>query len=199
MKHLHYSKMYSSYSSDCYKAQKAEQCAIDRIHGFEGCSRDDCDFDGFYLCKYSPEGYCTDCEIKCFPERFHGCLFCRRPQECGLCCLSCRTGFVDWIMKNTNIKNSHAPYELISSVYNRNHIVKKEFIIPEQKGFHTWPGFYIGNNEWTIEDIKMETTEEITRNNCHQVLERLLEKHGIFIYADIQIMNIDSCDIGIII
>src|SRR5437879_6272581 len=46
---------------------------------------------------FSPERLCIDCEIQMFPERFHGCGFCKRPIREKFCCLICSNGFVEWV------------------------------------------------------------------------------------------------------
>ena len=95
-----------------------EQCALRsgrlRINGYQGCVNygkqiidtpegpldlgNACNFDGYYLAEYSREGLCSECEQKQFPERYHGCLFCRCPlkNDCGPSCLWCEVGFQKW-------------------------------------------------------------------------------------------------------
>lgn len=62
------------------------------------CSTPGCDYDtqGFVIA--SPEGTCQKCEYQAFPNRFHGCLFCRRPMR-GLraTCRPCVDGFCEFI------------------------------------------------------------------------------------------------------
>lgn len=47
----------------------------------------------------SPEQLCIKCEIVKFPERFHGCAFCRKPLRCAFACCACRIGFAEWVKK----------------------------------------------------------------------------------------------------
>lgn len=51
-------------------------------YGLQGCvNKAICGEQGFYLYRYSPEGLCSQCEFKSYPERFIACLFCRQPAE----------------------------------------------------------------------------------------------------------------------
>ncbi|KKL83336.1 hypothetical protein LCGC14_1975760, partial [marine sediment metagenome] len=176
--------------SECDKMLSARRSAKNKKDGFQGCANlgKGCDFNGFYLCTYSPEGLCTHCEIKQFPERYRGCLFCRRPLKYD-CCLTCGSGFEEWIKKHTNIETDAKHYGYGQAQFrmcNKDDIPKLNFIEMKREPFYKWPGFYIGDKQWTIPDIHIRTGEEITFDNCHNVLERLLNKHGINIYNDIQ-------------
>jgi len=64
-----------------------KKCELNRTRGFEGCK--ECPFKGFYLCTYSTEGLCNDCEITKFPERYYPCPFCRRPWPHQMMCFHC--------------------------------------------------------------------------------------------------------------
>ncbi len=181
--------------SDYDKMLWARKSAKGECNGFQGCANlgKGCDFYGFYLCTYSSEGLCDDCEINAFPERYHGCLFCRRPQNFGMCCLDSGDAFTKWIGKHTNIDEGnnhygHSAYRLCNVDDDKEHKkTKPEFIKrKEEKGFEKWQGFYVGDKKWVIPDIQMRTTETITWDDCHNILERLLNHHGIDIYAPIQ-------------
>ncbi len=157
-----------------------------RDMGFQGCSNlgKGCDFNGFYLCSYSEEGLCKNCEIDEYPERFHGCIFCRRVHHGGYCCYSCSDGFYKWVMRNTNIDENLAVHKLC---HNNRKIVSLPFINKNKNLFHGWPGFYVGNDEWIKPDMKMKTNKVVTFDNNHEVLEELLNENGIDIYAEIQL------------
>jgi hypothetical protein len=81
--------------SELYKIKVACKSRKKLTNGFQGCTNNGrgCDFDGFYLCTYSPEGLCKDCESKQFPERYHGCCFCRKAIKYSLTCGNCEEGF----------------------------------------------------------------------------------------------------------
>lgn len=159
------------------------------MNGLQGCSRPECSFSGFYLCPYSPEGFCEECEIKYYPDRFNGCMFCRRPVEHYKCCDECGDGFKFWVKKNTNIKIDHACHRLTSGEY-------KEFtFIPNEEMLeYEWPGFYIGDSKWTkdVPNLPLQTLEEVNWNNCDSVLRGLLESNGIYVDQEIQFKSVDQ-------
>lgn len=163
--------------------------------GFQGCSNiKNCGFDGFYLCKYSPEGLCNGCEKKFFPDRFHGCIFCRSPVKSyyGLCsdtCSSCRNDFPTWVYQNTSFASDRQKFGFDKSacdLCNTNNKTHHKFILSNNQ-CNKWPGFYCGENKWIIPKLTIrETTKEVTRENCSQLLLELLEANGIHIYEEIQ-------------
>jgi hypothetical protein len=176
-----------------------------RTNGFEGCKK--CDFDGFYLCTYSREGLCDDCEYKEFPERFRGCLFCRRvlPMQLSIC-FECQSGFQSWLWcmakgQEWNPKEYYASSDTITQgifEYLEHHDMYrnfKAFILPHtnkwtDKWTEQWPGFYRGNNQWripTLDEMKNFDTSDITWENKAQVIKRELAKLSISIFSDIQI------------
>lgn len=176
--------------SELYKMAFAVESNKNKINGFEGCINwRKCKFEGFYLCTYSPEGLCGECEIKEFPDRFYGCLFCREPTQYGQCCLDCESGFEKWVIKHTNI--SERAYISEYSAFrlcNPKVIVKHKFINIKRISFNTWSGFYVGNNKWVIPDVQLKTNTKITLNtrNSDEILNKLLDENGIFIFEDIQ-------------
>lgn len=98
----------------------------------------------------SPEGYCLDCEIKIFPDRFHGCAFCRRPLRNLFACTTCRIGFADWIKDvvppETIILKSvrEKAQQIVSGIIESGFIENREFIYRESQLMSRWPGFYAG-------------------------------------------------------
>jgi len=78
---------------DCARARRT------KIAGFQGCiNKDVCGFYGSYLCHYSHEKLCTECEFKQFPDRFVACRVCRMPMHNHIharssMCIACRQPF----------------------------------------------------------------------------------------------------------
>jgi len=106
-------------------------------------------------------------------------------------------GFQDWAVKHTNantrVSGQQAPLRMTRDprVVDRHHA----FIFGKYGELgDKWPGFYAGHETWIIPNERMETQEEVTWDNCHEVLERLLLAHGINIYADVQIINVPEED-----
>lgn len=100
---------------------------------------------------FSVEGLCIDCEIAMFPERFHGCGFCKRPIRERFCCTTCSNGFTEWINNsihpingfNEMIKRSAS--DLIDrTIYDLPQIENNRFILRTDDGYYKWPGFYGG-------------------------------------------------------
>lgn len=94
---------------------------------------------------------CLNCEILLFPERFHGCGFCKRPIRKKFCCSICENGFIEWInnvvhpISNTSILiRSSAKYILDKSIDNKE-IKHSPFIIRTNDSYYKWPGFYAGS------------------------------------------------------
>src|SRR5580692_1829530 len=85
----------------------AQQSKRKKKDGFEGCKR--CGDRGYYLAKYSREGYCEICELECYPERFNPCACCRIPLKgrmlCGVCSIGISKHF-DEIRKRYTSKES---------------------------------------------------------------------------------------------
>nr|QBK93196.1 MAG: protein of unknown function DUF5060 [Pithovirus LCPAC403] len=50
-----------------------------------------------------------------------------------------------------------------------------------------WPGFYAGDGKWKKLDMKIETREVVTQENCDKILEKLLLENGINIYSSVQL------------
>jgi hypothetical protein len=48
-----------------------------------------------------------------------------------------------------------------------------------------WTGFYRGNNEWIIPNVKLNLAD-VTKDNSKEVLVKELEKNGIHIFSEIQ-------------
>ncbi len=153
-----------------------------RIIGFNTCAN--CGKRDNYYNHYSKEGLCKNCELNEYPERFYGCIFCRRPQRYEYYCLVCISGFSTWVEKNANIDEYLAASKLC---YNDEKMIKNPFIKRDIDFYDKWSGFYIGDNKWEIYDVKMKTNRAVTFENSREVLEELLNENGIDIYAEIQL------------
>lgn len=184
----------------------ARKSAKRRENGFEGCkNKEECGFKGFYLAKYSKEGLCSDCELKSYPERFYGCLFCRNAEKLkGYCCLKCYSGFTSYIGENIEFitdaisADSQASHRLTNTSISFKFIPRKELstlpFVEHGKFTKKWPGFYCGKNEQGIHSwIKPnfikdgeKTKLEVNWDNCHIVLNDFLKSNGITIEEEIQ-------------
>jgi len=87
------------YDNELEKITMSRQSRLNRSDGFQGCANlgKGCDFTGFYLCRYSLEGLCDDCEIKQHPERYHGCASCGHAIQYKYLCTGCADGFGRWL------------------------------------------------------------------------------------------------------
>nr|QBK92837.1 MAG: hypothetical protein LCPAC401_04750 [Pithovirus LCPAC401] len=132
----------------------------------------------------SDESLCEKCEINEFPERFTGCIFCRAPQRHSYCCIPCSSAFSSWVRKNTNINEDMAVFNLC---HTRQGIARLPFMKIRINIFSRWPGFYTGDDKWRNVDVKMETQEVVTEENCDKILEKMLLENGIDIFASVQL------------
>ena len=191
------------------KMQFVLMSKIARTNGFEGCINygKECHENGFYLCTYSREGLCDDCELKYFPNRFHGCLGCRRAHRYSWFCHSCSTGLEKWLFnlfynKNENSKSTSAIYREgdnetnnwnlwqiikngVFSLVHKHDKIDVPILFMEKCQFNgEWPGFYQGNKQWFIPIITKDkiNISDINWDNKEEILLRELEKNNIFIY-----------------
>lgn len=187
--------------SEYYKVEFAKTCKKKSTHGFQGCANfgKGCNEGGYYLASYSPEGLCHECELKQFPERFHGCFFCRYAiyLSSGMC-MACSKGFTSWA---ENIFSSYKRKTFANDVVlglhsmKNNYTIKKvSFLFQEFPDlWKSWPGFYAGDKKWLKPDPsefkdKIDVSD-ITFETRINVIERELKKIGITIYGDVQIIN----------
>jgi hypothetical protein len=124
---------------------------------------------------YCAEKLCLDCEIIFYPERFHGCSFCKRPIKYNSCCTLCMCGFIDWIKQLINEKTTSKVastviiYHVKNMLKNMNESLNNSFICRNNDNFHKWPGFYCG-----LCDINMFDNKLNTINNCNDIIVNLL-------------------------
>lgn len=204
--------------SEIYKEIQAAKSRAERTDGFQACVnfQKGCDFGGFYLARYSPEGYCDDCEIKAFPQRYHGCCFCGKVIKYGSACWGCLEGVSQWLFnlfynKNENSKSTTSIFALVtpdetndwerwSQISIGIHSAKDCFyhgskVTNSKKGGLTneWPGFRISDNEWykpNPYDLKEGIDlSGITWENKTDVIKRELEKKGIYLEKEYQFAN----------
>ena len=136
----------------------AENSKATKRNGFEGCKK--CGDGGYYLCKYSREGYCSDCELKTFPERFYPCPYCRNPMPMQMKCLDCDIfdviGCDDDKIRNENFKLYCAVREWEKEICKST--LAGQFI---QKD-NVKNSFYFGDNVWKkLNYIPILTTNAI--------------------------------------
>lgn len=190
----------AQYDSEWDKMLFAQKAGRERKHGFEGCKNygKECDFTGFYLCRYSNEGLCSKCELKEFPERFHGCIFCRRPQKyTSDVCLSCDRGFKKWLKYQSNFSTKKY-YDFSCLTFGLTHNLNTpqhrfdntrytfDFIDNSSTLSSKWPGFYVGDNKWCKPDISLEFEENLDKLNYEKIIYNTLKDNGIDIYQNIQ-------------
>ena len=86
--------------SKSHKNQRALLSRQKRVNGSQVCANygNGCNFPENYFCIYSPEGLCYNCQLLQFPERYHGCCFCREAIDLGLICYGCKEGFEEWAL-----------------------------------------------------------------------------------------------------
>jgi hypothetical protein len=203
--------------SEIEKMMVAERSKVSRANGFQGCVNfgNGCNFGGFYLATYSPEGYCSECELKYSPDKFHGCCFCGKAIEYGGACWGCEEGLSEWLFnlfynKNENSRSTNSifaiatpdetnDWDLWQRVSNGIHCLKDELYKSSDVKVrqlasldNNWPGFRAENNSWykpdpfTLNDNI--DISDITWDNRSQVLLRELEKKGIYLNQEIQYM-----------
>lgn len=210
------------YDSEIQKMIYASHCKNSRSSGFQGCAnlKKGCNFRGFYLCTYSEEGLCSDCELKTFPNRYKGCASCGKAVRYSIFCHGCENGFKEWLFdlfynKNKNSKSTSScfaiktkdetdDWKLWSNIGIGTHCIVSKYdpVLPVRhlnKGdmFNdVWPGFHIGNDQYVKPDpfeLKSKICiSDITWENKHIVLIRELNKLGIFPYSLIQLVQADK-------
>lgn len=107
---------------------------------------------------FSPEKMCIDCEIKSFPDRFHGCGFCKRPIREKFSCMICSSGFIEWIkdaiepVDRLGIVLRYAAKQLLNrTIHDHLSVERNQFILRTNDGYYKWPGFYAGvTNKFSI-------------------------------------------------
>ena len=108
------------------------------------------------------------------------CLFCHNAVKFRKVCPTCRSGFVKWILKHTNIRVELAVHKAIANL---------PFCLdalPKSK-IKRWPGFYVGDGSWIKPEIYFVTDEDVKWENAGIVLSNLLLKNKIDLRTDIQI------------
>ena len=156
---------------------------------------------------FSIENLCLNCEILTFPERFHGCGFCKRPIREKFSCTICTSGFIHWIREVINpldpmsicIRNS--ANALVEKTIHSHNIDKHKFIMRTLDGYYKWPGFYAGITDkfshgsnffpvWIIPRLTKKYKIKNFKFNLkifQQILLDILETNDIHLYEDIQI------------
>ena len=187
-------------------------------NGFEGCInfrlKKGCNFGGFYLCTYSPEGECERCEQKSHPERFDGCLFCRSPSynytNSFVHCLECGDGFQKFMVKTFEKfmesrdinQGAYRLYSIGNRISERSdiRIINRKRLLPDFSiYFGKWKGFVTkyenGIYTHTIPEFTKEQIQKIveedsrvpTWKNIDEILLSHLIKLNINLYEPIQI------------
>ncbi len=118
--------------------------------------------------RFCDENLCLNCEIIEYPERFHGCGFCKRPIREKFSCTICTNGFNSWI--RSEIYGSDALSHMLRvsadslldiktifpsffcKLYHKNSMESRgsnqhnfnKFILRTSDSYYKWPGFYSG-------------------------------------------------------
>jgi hypothetical protein len=191
----------SFYDSKFKKTEIASRCKQKRTGGFQGCTNlgNGCDFKGFYLCKYSPEGLCTSCELEQFHDRYHGCCSCRKAIKLGSFCEGCEHGIRRWLrflfIENIKVHSSTISIGISGLLRSKKQdlgVLVDEF--PEMSD--KWPGFHVGGLKWLNPDLlllknKINISDIGWDNKC-EVLERELIKLGIDVCGEQQIFDLSK-------
>lgn len=181
----------------------AESCKKSATGGFQGCKNypTTCSFDGFYLAQYSPEGLCNNCELKEFPDRFHGCICCGYAIDYhSHFCFDCKRGIDEWLrlLFRSSPKNKEFFNEINIGVHcivgygseKTAYHSKRKLNLPPLGISHKWPGFHTGSETFITPAISQLSSQvninDITWGNKETVLMRELEKINIRLYDQIQ-------------
>lgn len=191
--------------SELEPLRSIDYCRTNRVNGFEGCrdyGKHGCTFDGYYLATYSPEGLCLKCELRQFPDHFHGCLFCGRGMKYGEYCSRCTWAFDKWASRLfsphiTTSSQSHALQKGLFRLHHGNPSKPKRIAVRTKelsdRGEYKWPGFYVGPGKWVTPDPEQlsqyVTLADLTPKNRALVLARELTKCGIVIERDPQFIE----------
>lgn len=163
------------------------------------------------------QGLCFDCEVLTFPERFHGCGFCKRPIREKFSCTICSLGFVEWVkdtihpLDNTSRLIRGSAKDLLEKTIDDLPIEQHEFIKRVNDSLYHWPGFYAGiTNTFSSSNSNDGDTEQkyfpvwiipklterydidysqfkFDLKNFQRVLLDILKTNNINLYDDIQI------------
>ena len=158
-------------------------------HICKECGYQDKDEDGEN--RLSKEGLCFNCEVINYPERFYGCVFCKRPIRGRLCCDTCEDGFVTWIKDNIH------PVDVTSRMIRNSarSLVRKDpdegnkhkFIMRTEDSMFKWPGFYAGVTNRFVFGIKSANSDDREDNympiwiipNIHKEYKLNIRKHDL--------------------
>jgi hypothetical protein len=202
--------------NDYFKCLESATSRKNLTDGFQGCINyrlsKGCKFNGFYLCYYSLEGECDNCEYKSHPERFVGCLFCRRPSKFHGACLRCSSGFYKFIedIFGKYIKGDlgQGSFRLYQMDFIKEQLGNDKKIPPNfSNEFGGWAGFVSkydniengggGGGNYThiipnftkeqIEKVISQNSTIITWDNIHIILLSHLNNLGIYLYNIVQI------------
>ena len=108
------------------------------------------------------------------------CLFCRKKLLYRQICMTCRSGFVQWVVTYTNIKRECAVHKLLCKYNNLDLAITRD--VKNRK----WCGFHIGDGEYVKPDIYISSNEDIMWDNECAILEKLLNDNNIYIQNDQQ-------------
>lgn len=95
---------------------------------------------------FNKEQLCLKCELNNYPQRFHGCGFCKRPIKKSFCCKICADGFIEWIknwilpIDSQEKKFDDMIHDLLKNIKQN----ENSFIIRENDNLYKWSGFYAG-------------------------------------------------------
>lgn len=140
--------------------------------------------------KFCDENLCLNCEIIMYPDRFHGCGFCKRPIREKFSCTICTRGFNSWI--RSQICGSDALSHMLrisaDSLLDKqvifvddnydpnsndlNSHLKHKFILRTSDNYYKWPGFYSGaTNKFNTNDSSFFPVWIIPKLNIEQCVK----------------------------
>lgn len=134
---------------------------------------------------------CERCDIELKPEKYKGCLFCRRAIEILLhlsnsVCITCEGKFKAWIMTKEDFKFNIDIVDACELVYaSLDMITPVVCIISCYEYMENWCGFYAGNEKWFLPPNFIDLSN-IPKEHYSKEIIRQLKVNGIYLNDKIQ-------------
>lgn len=139
---------------------------------------------------------CSQCELTTYPERFHACASCRKPIRYTIFCWGCKDGLSKWLSELFSTEDNKDNWKMRQLIDIGIHCIAfipakskmKPMFLIEPELSDPWPGFYAGEDKWIMPAISKDQIDisDINWDNKDAVINRELEKNGIYLYEDIQ-------------
>ena len=138
------------------------------------------------------ESLCTTCDLQFYPNKFLGCMFCRRPQRSSYACDLCRIGFGTWITNNVTINlvssNMKKLVEAIMQMLSYKIIEDVPYgLVVDSKNMTKWPGFFVTPYRWTIPSVpKIQIQNGLSVQKMADLILKNLIENRIDIFSRVQ-------------